>query len=81
MAHVIFPHSLAGQVGDIRELEIPASNVRELLRELERRYPGIERSIIDEMSIAIDGEIFSDPFLEPIAPESEVHFLARLRGG
>ena len=33
------------------------------------------------MAIAIDGEIYADPFLEPIGPDSEVYFLPRIGGG
>jgi hypothetical protein len=33
------------------------------------------------MAVAIDGEIIEDPLLEPIRPESEIHFLPRISGG
>jgi len=31
--------------------------------------------------VAIDGEITNEPLLEPLEPESEVHFLPRVGGG
>jgi hypothetical protein len=33
------------------------------------------------MAVAIDGQIYQDPFLEPISPNSEVFFLPRIGGG
>ena len=48
---------------------------------LEERFPGIGPELEREMAVAIDGEIYQDPFLETIAPESEVYFLPRIGGG
>jgi hypothetical protein len=33
------------------------------------------------VAVAIDGEIFNDPMLEAVGPDSEVHFLPRVGGG
>jgi hypothetical protein len=33
------------------------------------------------MAVAIDGDIIVDPLLEPIGPDSEVHFLHFVAGG
>ena len=33
------------------------------------------------MAVAIEGQIYQDPFLERIAPDSEVYFLPRIGGG
>jgi molybdopterin converting factor small subunit len=81
VAHVVLQRSLAAFVGAPHEFEVEAENIRALLRALEARFPGIAAKIEDGMSVAIDGELFSDPFLEPIDGDSEVHFLPRLQGG
>jgi molybdopterin converting factor small subunit len=62
-------------------IEVDAANVRELLRALEERIPGIGKRVEDGLSIAIDGDIVSDPLLEPLAPDSEIHFLPQISGG
>jgi len=80
MARVVLPRQLAESAGADFELEIPARDVRELLAELDRRFPGLG-SRLGENAIAIDGEIIQEPLLEPIAPESEVHFLPPIGGG
>jgi molybdopterin converting factor small subunit len=63
------------------ELEVPARNVRELLAALDERFPGLGPRLRTRTAIAIDGEIFQDPFLEPVRPDSEVYFLPAIEGG
>ena len=81
MARVILTGSLRSLAGDESEIEIDAASVRELLRALEPRLPGIGKQVEDGLSIAIDGEIIQDPLLEPIGPDSEIHFLPPVSGG
>ncbi|MFP6622096.1 MAG: MoaD/ThiS family protein [Myxococcota bacterium] len=81
MARVILTGSLRSLAGDESEIEIDAASVRELLRALEPRLPGIDKQVEDGLSIAIDGEIIQDPLLEPIGPDSEIHFLPPVSGG
>lgn len=63
------------------EIEASAGTVRQLIAELDGRFPGIGAELKNGMAVAIDGEIFPDPFLEPIRPDSEVYFLPPLEGG
>ena len=81
MARVILTGSLRSLAGDESEIEIDAANVRELLRALEPRLPGIGKQVEDGLSIAIDGAIIPAPLLEPIGPASEIHFLPPVSGG
>ncbi len=68
-------------VAGASEIEVDATDVRELMRLLEDRFPGISRKLATGISIAIDGDIIQDPLLEPIGPDSEVHFLPAVQGG
>lgn len=81
MARVVLPRQLAEAVGADVELELAVGSVRELLAELERRFPGLGARLGEDNAIAIDGEIIQEPLLEAIAPESEVHFLPPIGGG
>ena len=81
MATVALPLALAQSMGAPAQLEVCASDVRGLLRALDEQFPGIRQVLEADLSIAIDGEIFSDPLFESLEPGSEVHFLARLKGG
>jgi molybdopterin converting factor small subunit len=81
MARVVFPDHLLQYTGNTRELNVSASDFRELVQALDERYPGLRDILLEKSSVAIDGEISHDPFLEPISPDSDVHFLLKISGG
>jgi sulfur-carrier protein len=80
MVRVVFPNHLLGHTGGEREIEVEAGNVRVLLERLEARFPGC-REALAKSAVAIDGQIYQDAFLEPLAPGSEVFFMQRIEGG
>ncbi|MDE0811397.1 MAG: MoaD/ThiS family protein, partial [Alphaproteobacteria bacterium] len=64
------------------EFEIAASSIRKLIRELDNLYPGLGAQVEGGfLSVAIDGEIYQDAFLEELQENSEVAFIPALRGG
>ena len=83
MARIILPASLSKQFTDVNsDFEIVAPSVRSLIRELDNRYPGLVTQISDgTLSVAIDGDIYQDAFLEELHPDSEVAFLPKIGGG
>lgn len=81
MARVFFTEELARFMSGTRELEMNVSSFRELLIQLEARFPGAEERIVGKVAVAIDGDISHDPYLETIRPDSEVYFLHRIAGG
>jgi molybdopterin converting factor small subunit len=81
VAKVLLTGNLRALAGDVAEIEIDAANVRELLRALEARLPGITQQVEAGLSMAIDGDILQDPLLEAIERDSEIHFLPALQGG
>ena len=83
MARIILTDSLSKQfTGGNNEFEIVASSVRSLIRELNNLYPGLGTQVSDgTLSVAIDGDIYQDAFLEELKPDSEVAFLPKIGGG
>ena len=82
MAKVVIPAGLSKQyTGGKAEFDIAATTVRSVIQKLESQYPGIGGAIEIEMAVAVDGEIYHDPLLEAVAPDSEVYFLPRIGGG
>ena len=83
MARIILTDSLSKQFTDGNsDFEIVAPSVRSLIRELDNRYPGLGTQISDgTLSVAIDGDIYQDAFLEELHPGSEVAFLPKIGGG
>ncbi|MEX0619202.1 MAG: MoaD/ThiS family protein [Pseudohongiellaceae bacterium] len=63
------------------KIQVAASSIRELLRELDSRYPGLGARLRLGVAVAIDGEIYSDPLLQALNPDSEVHFIPPIEGG
>ena len=82
LAKVFIPAGLSQQyTGGKSEFEIDASTVRGVIRNLEADFPGLGEAIEIDMAVAVDGEIYQDPLLETVNPDSEVYFLPRIGGG
>jgi molybdopterin converting factor small subunit len=81
MARVFLSGSLKQLAGGVAEMDIDASDVRQLLRALGERCPELAPHLDDGYAIAIDGEIFQDAWFAPIRPDSEVHLVPAIRGG
>jgi hypothetical protein len=80
MARVVFAEHLLSHTGGARETTTSAANLRDLLRELEVRWPGSHEALA-RCAVAIDGQIYQDAFLEPIPANGEVFFMQRIEGG
>jgi hypothetical protein len=87
MPKVYIPSLLQNLTGGKGELEIAGSTVREAIRNLERIHPGLEERLIDSgqlranISVAVDGEITPLGLLEQVGEDSEIHFVAAIKGG
>ncbi len=62
-------------------VDIDANNIRSLINKLNQQFPGTGEKLQSNFCVAIDGEIFSDPLLETINPDSEIYFLPAIEGG
>jgi hypothetical protein len=47
---------------------------------LAARFPDLAPHL-DEMAVAVDGEIYQQPGYQPLDPASEVHLVPRVAGG
>lgn len=82
MARIVLQSEVARDFTDGQtELEMLADDVRQLIRRLDEQYPGIGERLRERTAVGIDGEIFQDPFLQAIKPDSEVVFLPMIEGG
>ena len=71
MAIVIFSSELQKLTGE-EQTRVDAEVFKDIVTEHDE---------LMKMAVAIDGEIIHTPFLEKVAPSSEVHFLYRISGG
>jgi molybdopterin converting factor small subunit len=81
VARVVLVGNLAQLTGGVAEFQLPATSVAQLFRQLTELHPGIGRHLEEGVAVAIDGQIFQDALLEPIAPDSEVFLLPAIAGG
>ena len=80
MATVIFSSELQRFTGE-EQVSVVATNFRDLVTEVLKRYEKLDEKEILNMAVAIDGEIIHDPLLEIVSADSEVHFLYKISGG
>jgi molybdopterin synthase sulfur carrier subunit len=63
------------------EFEVEATTFRQLVRELDRRFPGLGKQVEECMAVAIDGEIFQDSYAAELKPGSEIYLIPKIGGG
>ena len=84
---VLLPSPLADYTANRREVEAAGATLDELMRDLDRRYPGLRFRVIDEQdAIRPHIKIFVNrvqaaTISMPLAPADEVLVVAALSGG
>lgn len=81
MAHVVLIGNLRQYTGGVTELDVAARSVRQLFSQLSQKFPELAPHLEEGLAVAIDGQIYQDALLEPIAESSEVHILPQIAGG
>lgn len=87
MPRVFIPPLLKPLTGGVASVEIVADNVREVIEELERQFPGVHQRLIEDgelkpgFTVAVDGNVSAVGLLQKIGENSEVHFLPAIGGG
>ena len=86
---VVWIPSLLQRFAEGREaVEVPGSNLRQVLGALAERYPDLRERILGDLNglqegiaIAVDGEVAIMGLLEPVKDNSEIHILPAIGGG
>jgi len=81
VARVSLMGNLRQYTGGITELDVDATNIRQLFRKLGEQFPELAPNLEEGLAVAIDGQIYQETLLEPIAPDSDVHILPQIAGG
>ena len=87
MPTVVIPALLRKFTEGLERVEVPARSIRELVRQLSERFPGIEEQLLVDgdikpsIAVSIDGEIATGGVLDSLREDSEVHFIPALGGG
>ena len=81
-ARVVLISSFSGRyTGGVKEFEIEAKTLYDVIRVLEARYPGLGEHLEEETSVAIDGEISEVGYYQPVRPGCEIFFIPKIEGG
>ena len=64
-----------------KTVSIEARTIREMLRKLEERYPGLRDPIKSEVAVVIDGVIYRNDWSQTLPEGAEVFLMRRLAGG
>lgn len=81
MVSVIIWGSLRRFTDGQAQVEVEASNFKELLDRLSRDYPGLKPQIERGVSLALDGLIYREAWFTQIGPKSEVVLMPYMAGG
>jgi sulfur-carrier protein len=87
MPIVVIPALLRKFTKGLERVEVPGSSIREVVRQLGNRFPGIDAQLLEDgdirpsIAVSIDGEIGTGGVLDPVGENSEVHFIPALGGG
>jgi molybdopterin synthase sulfur carrier subunit len=87
MAVVWIPSLMRGLTGGRERVEARGRNVRQLIDDMERHYPGIKERLVADgdirpgISVVIDGLAARQGLLQPVGDDSEVHFVPAIGGG
>jgi sulfur-carrier protein len=67
--------------GGRTEFDVEATTFRQLVRELEQKFPGLGKQVEESMALAVDGEIFQDAYHAELKPGSEIVLIPKIGGG
>jgi molybdopterin synthase sulfur carrier subunit len=87
VATVFIPSLMRSLTGDQDTVEVEGATVREIVNNLDAKYPGMKDRLVDKfrikpnISVAVDGEVTPIGMLEKVGEGSEVHFLPAIGGG
>ena len=89
MPEVWIPPRLQRLAKGQEKVQVAGRNVRQVIDNLERAFPGLKAELYDEeedivmpgISVIVDGETSQLGLLEHVREDSELHFLPALGGG
>lgn len=87
MAKIFIPTMLQSLTAGVKQVDLDARNVRQIIERLEELYPGMKDRLVEDgeirpnLAIAIDGDVAVMGMLEKVGENSEVHFVPAIGGG
>ena len=73
--------SLTQFTGSVAAVDVQANTIQEVFAELICLHPALHEQIENNISVSIDGRIYTESLFEAVTPENEVILLPRIAGG
>jgi molybdopterin synthase sulfur carrier subunit len=67
--------------GGVKEFSLEAKTLRDVIKALDERYPGLGEHLEEETTVAIDGDLYEVGYSQPVRPGCEVFFIPKIEGG
>jgi molybdopterin converting factor small subunit len=87
MATIWIPSLMRGLTGGLSEVPASGATVRDVIDDLETRYPGIKARLTQDdrlkpnIALVVDGVTSKQGLRHPLTEVSEVHFVPAMSGG
>jgi len=87
MPHVAIPSLLRNLTDGEESVTLPGTTIRELIDNLEHRYPGIKARLCEDdrikpgIAVYVNGILTRGSLRDPVAEDAEIHFLPAISGG
>ena len=84
---VFVPTMLQTLTQGVKQVDMEADSVRQVIDRLEDLYPGLKARLVESgqirsnLAIAVDGEVARMGLLEKIGEAREIHFVPAIGGG
>ena len=79
---VVLASSFGGTLtGGVKEFSLEARTLRDVIRALDERYPGLGEHLEEETTVAIDGDLHEVRYSQPVRPGCEIFFIPKIEGG
>ena len=87
MPIVFIPPSLRRQTAGVKQVDMHAETVRQVVDKLDEQFPGIRQRLCDGdqlkpgLAVAVGSRISELGLLQQVEPNDEVHFVSAVGGG
>ena len=87
MPTVVIPSLMRKLTGGEANITLPGTTIREVIDNLESRYPGMKERLCEEgrlkpgIAVYINGLLSRGSVLERVDADAEIHFLPAIGGG
>lgn len=73
--------SLTQHTGGEASIEVEASTIRDVFREILAKHPALGEDLDSRVSVSVDGRIYTESLFQPVTPDNEIILLPRIAGG